>query len=497
MIKRGTILNHRGDPMQRRGYAPGGYLAAGRSVTRSRITSGATDSEREFTAHTRLELLRRSRFLKKNVGMVRGVGKSLVDHAIGPGIFPLPATSNELWNAAAWAWFWEIAKIGDVSGKMTLWETQRVRTAAKFWDGEMFTVRLRSSAGWPQYQLIRAHNCGSYDVPGDQGWVDGVQVGDAGRARAYRFRLRGEDRYTTIPAARVDHSYLLEESDQVRGVTPLAHAINNIHDVLDTLGLEKDAIKELSRTARVIKTASGEDEDPAASHFTGDDDGSDATDDLGFPLERVFGAEIARLRIGEEMQSFSSDRPSPTFLGFIDYLGKDVTTGTGFPYEFAWNPNDLKGPAVRFVLEKVRVAVDEWRRNEIEDTFPFYTFAISIAMELGELPYNPEWFKVEWIGGAPDVTIDKGRDAAQDRENLKAALTTFKRYYAAQGLWWKTELEQKAKEAGFIGELAKKYNVSADRIHLLLINGSADSQAGGTPAAAADDPDREGDNVSK
>ncbi len=460
------------------------------SRRRSVLPGDVADSRREFTAYSRTELLRKARFLKKNVGMVRGVLKSLQDHAIGPGVYPLPATPNDAWNEQAWSWFWELAKIGDVSGRMTLWEAQRMRTAAKFVDGDMFTLHVKSAQGWPQYQLIRAHNCGNFDLEDAPGWTDGVQLDGVNRPRAYRFRLRGEDKFTTIPASRVVHSYMLEEADQVRGVTALAHAIDHLHDIIDTLALEMDAFKDNSRVSRVIQTESGEDEDPELRRFNGD---GLAPDDTGPALnrEQVFGAEIVRLKKGETLTSYSSQRPSPTFVGFIDWLGKLVTNGSGFPYEFAWNPNELKGPGVRFILEKVRLAVEEWRRNEIEDTYPFYTFAIATAMELGELPYNPEWFKVEWIGGAPDVTIDKGRDATQDRDNIKAALDTFKRYYARQGLWWKTELRQKAKEAGFIGELAKEYGVSPDRIHLLLMNGSPDLQSNAQPGRQPPPSDEE------
>jgi Phage portal protein, lambda family len=470
-MSRAMIFDGYGRPA-RRAYSGSGYLAAGYSHARSYVPGMLTDSEREYISYTRTELVRKARFLKKNVGMIRGVGKSLVDHAIGPGIYPLPATSNDAWNEAAWKWFWEHAKIGDVSGKMTLWEAQRVRTRAKFYDGEMFTIHVKSANGWPQFQLIRSHNCGSYDVDASQGWVDGIQVDGANRPRAYRFRLRGDDRYLTVPAKSVVHSGLIEDGDEVRYVTPLAHAINNLHDILDALSLEKEAMKDNARISRVITTESGEDEDDPSEHFRDGANGASDPDAIALKVEQVIGAEIHRLKTGEKLESFNSSRPSPAFTGFIDFLGKDVTTGTGFPYEFAWDPNNLKGPAVRFVLEKVRLAVDEWRRNEIEDTFPFYTFSIANAMDLGELSYNNEWFKVEWIGGAPDVTIDKGKDAAQDRENIKAALDTFKRYYARQGLWWKTELDQKGKEAGFIEEVAKKYNVSTDKIHLLVVNGS-------------------------
>lgn len=472
-----VIYDGRGRPAfasgGRQAYAPGGYLGAARSHRRSFLPGQFTDSRREYSPYVRAEMSRKSRFMKKNVGLIRGVAKSLVDHAIGPGVFPLPATSKDAWNERAWKWFWELAKIADVSGRLTLWEAQRDRTDAKFFDGEKFTLHVQSANGWPQFQLIRAHNCGNFDVDEADGWTDGVQVDGVLRPRAYRFRLRGDERYVTIPAKSVVHSYMVEESDDIRGKTALVHALNALNDMLDTLLLEMDAIKDNNRISRVIQTESGEEEDSIPRRFNSGGGTGDDLSDLGLKLEQIFGAEIVRLKKGEKLESFASQRPSATFVGFIDWLGKLITNGCGFPYEFAWNPNDLKGPGVRLVLEKVRLAVEEWRRNEIQDTYPFYTFAIATAMEMGELPYNPEWYLCEWIGGAPDVTIDKGRDAAQDRDNIKAALDTFKRYYARQGLWWKAELRQKAKEAAFIAELAEEYKIDPDRIHLLLQQAAA------------------------
>lgn len=463
------IFDSRGNVMQRKGYAPGGYLGAARSHRRGYLPGQFTDSRREYGSGTRAELSRKARFMKKNVGLVRGVAKSLIDHAIGPGVYPLAATKNDAWNERAWEWFWELAKICEVSGTMTLWEVQRDRTDAKFFDGEKFTAHLASARGWPQLQLIRAHNCGNYGVSEEDGWVDGVRLDSMSRRLAYRFRLRGDENYTTVPAKSVVHSYMLEESDDVRGKTALAHALNPLNDMLDALLLELGAVKDNSRISRVLQTESGEDEEPERKRFGGDgDDADDSDETTGLKLEAIFGEELVRLKKGETLDSFASKRPSPTFTGFLDWLGKLITNGCGFPYEFAWNPNDLKGPGVRLVLEKVRLAVEEWRRNEVQDTYPFYTYAISTAMDLGELPYNPEWYKCEWIGGAADVTIDKGRDAAQDRDNIKAALDTFKAYYARQGLWWKTQLRQKAKEAAFIAELAEEYGIDPDRIHLLL-----------------------------
>lgn len=476
-----TILDARGQPAQhtpgrRAFWAPGGYQSAGYSQGRSYFWSNVADSRSDLSSSTRTELMRKSRFFKKNIGMVRGMAKSLVDHAIGPGVYPIPATRDDVWNERAWKWFWEVAKIGDVSGRMTLWETQRMRTAAKFWDGEMFTILTRSAAGWPQYQTVRAHNCGSFDVDEASGqWFDGVKLDSVNRARAYRFRLRGDDQYVTVPAASVIHSYILEETDQIRGVTPLAPVLNKLHDIMDALSLEMGSVKEQSRVARVIKTESGESED-LADHFRGGMLPNDTALPTQVALNELFGAEVKHLKMGESLEQLGHNRPSPTFTGFIDYIGRDVTVSTGFPYEFSWSAGDVPSSAVRFILEKVRVACDEWRRNEIEDTLPFYTYAIAIGMEMGELPKNSEWWKVEWLGGAEDVTIDKGRDSASAINNVKSALDTFKRYFASRGLWWKTELRQKAVEAAFIRDLAKEHGVPEDRIHQLTVNSAAVSE---------------------
>jgi capsid protein len=456
------------------------------SRDRSWLPGQVTDARTELPLYTRLEQIRQSRFFKKNVGMVRGVEKDIVDLAVGPGIFWFPGTDSDAWNEAAFAWLWEWAKIADVSARTTFWESQRMRVKHKFWDGELYTLHASSAAtGWPQYQLIRAHNCGNFGLEDTTAWHDGIRLNAQLRPVAYRFRQDAE-RFITVPASAIVHSYMLEDADQVHGVVAPHYAINHIHDILDLLKLEKAAVKELARTSRVITTESGEDDsNDGPNHFDNDDD-TDATDpaDRGLPLEQVFGPEIVRLRTGEKLEAFASQRPSSTFTGFIDYLGREITAGTGFPYEYSWNREKLNSAALRSILDKVRIAILDWRANEIEDSQPIIMRALAWAMESGELPFHPQWFRGEFIGGAADPTIDKGRDGREDRENVKAALDNFKLYWARQGKWWKTQLRQKAIEAAYIDQLAKDYGVSPDRIHQLAVNNS-----GAAPAARPADDD--------
>lgn len=472
-------------PRPRRGgrsaYDPNGWQGSSFSTERSWIPGYVTDARRELPSYNRFEMIRQSRYFKKQVGMVRGVAKDIVDLSVGLGIFYFPATGDDAWDEAAFNWLTEWYKIGDVSGLCTFQESQRMRVWHKFWDGEIYTMHATAASGWPQWQTIRAHNCGNYGLEDMEGWYDGIKVNAQLRRTAFRFR-QTDDSFVTIPASAVVHSFMLEDSDQIHGIVAPHYAINHIHDILDLIRLEKIGVKDNARTSRVIKTESGEDEaDDGPNHFDTEDDNPNTTDEVeGLPLEKVFGGEIVRLRTGESLESFVSSRPSATFTGFIDYLGREITSGCGFPYEYSWNREKLGSAAMRSILDKVRTAVMDWRSNEIEDSTPIIMRALAMAMNLGELPFHPQWFKGEWIGSAGDPSIDKGRDAREDRENVKAALDNFKTYWARQGKWWKTMLRQKAIEAAYIDQLATDYGVSPDRIHQLAVN-----NAGQPPAAAA------------
>lgn len=502
-MRPGTILDHRGAIATRRStalaptrsaYYASGYSGADFSTARSLVPGWNTDSSRELDTWTRTELMRKSRWLKKNIGLVRGVAKSIVEVAIGPGIYPMPNTADDTWNEAAWNWFWLVSQTADASGRMTFFELQRMRTLHKFYDGDCFTTLARDPAtGYPRFQFFRAHRCDNYDVDEADGWISGIRLGPQRQPLAYRLSL-GDDRYKTLPAASVTHSYMLEDGDQVRGVTALAHAINDSHDIFDTLGLTKETVKDIARRGHYIKTESGEveDDDDGDGFLNGGNSGRTTNADPdGLPLQAIFGgAEIRRLRIGESVEQVKDDRPSPAFTGFLDFLGRGITAGSGMPYEWAWDRKGFTSPAIRLVLEQVKSCASAWAENEIKSSIPFYTYATSIGIDLGILRPRPDQYEVEWLRGAPEPTIDRAAASARISE-LKAAMLTFKRYYASQGLWWKTELRQKGLEAVYIRDTAAALGISEDRIHQLAPNnaGTEPAEETTTTPARSDEED--------
>jgi capsid protein len=498
------ILDHRGLPAvtapssspARRAYTGSSYTGANFSFARSWLAAYVRDAYADLDNWSLTELTRKSRWLKKNMGMIRGVAKAVVNHAIGPGLYIIPATASDDWNEAMWNFFWTIAdsRGTDVANRLTLWDKQRLGTDHKFWDPDCFTLLLRNSTtGYPQYQFFRSHTCGNFDVDTEEGWINGVKVNSVLGATAYRFKLRGTDRYLTVPAKSVIHNYRLEDADGVRGVPATTHCINDLHDIIDSLALTKQTIKEIARRGVVIKTESGEAEDESdGNHFNTptlrQGDNTDNLEDDPLPQEAVFsGGEIRRLKIGEELQVVSDNRPSPAFTGFIDFLGRGITDGGEVPYEFSWNRGNLRGPAQRMLLEQAKAGFAAWRGSEYRDSYAFYTFAVSCAVDLGIVPPRADQFEAEALSGAPDVSIDKGYDATANINYLKAGLETFKRYWAAQGYWWKKMLTQKADEAAFILKLAEQRKISPDWIYQLTANsGGKDAAAPATTAEPAE-----------
>ena len=86
-------------------FGGGAYQGASFSRSRSRLPGVVQDAWRELNSYTRTELMRLARHINKNSGLIRAVGKKLVEYAIGPGIIPVPATEDQGWNEAAWDFF--------------------------------------------------------------------------------------------------------------------------------------------------------------------------------------------------------------------------------------------------------------------------------------------------------------------------------------------------------------------------------------------------------
>jgi capsid protein len=226
----------------------------------------------------------------------------------------------------------------------------------------------------------------------------------------------------------------------------LQHSINSIQDEMDILELEKLAVKDNADVTRVIKKTGGYVEGDLAAELG-----------AGASYENIaarMGGKLLALEPGESFESFSSNRPSPTFTGFLAALERDISQGV-LPYEFVNDPSKIGGASVRLITAKAGRVFGKFQQILIDQLCqPTWGYIIGQGIADGDLPDDPDWTSVSWTT-PKSVTVDGGRDAANDRNDVEMGLLSMSELYAQRGLDFRTEMKKRASDMTFIIEQAK------------------------------------------
>ena len=176
------------------------------------------------------------------------------------------------------------------------------------------------------------------------------------------------------------------------------------------------------------------------------------------------GGKIIALDVGESLTSLQSNRPSPTFSGFLRALHQDVSRGI-LPYSFIVDPSGNTGPGLRLDIAKADRTFQKWQ-NLIISQFCQNTwgFVIGFGIANGDLPDDPEWNKVSWTT-PKRVTVDAGREAANDRADMELGLISASELYAQRGLDFRSEMAKRAEDMAFIINLAKTSGIPVEMLY--------------------------------
>lgn len=420
------------------------------------------DSRREVTYRTRIELVKKSRWLSNNLGIYRRFTNGTARYAVGCGIVHSPATEDKPWNVLADSYFDDWASnevICDVRGRINFWKMQKSLCQAMIRDGDGFAIKVgngtqtlpsgKNVPGLPQLQWLESNyvanlqNYSSINGVDDEGFKDGIRSNSFGKVAAYRvlqdtqpnlYDLRDS---LIIPADAMRHVYDAERATAIRGLPWAYHGMNSALDIMDAVSLEKAAWKLHSTLAGSIKKKSG---DAGKGSFSGDLLKVPGTTGDGKPRVIAYenfasGAAILQLGLDEEFELFSSKRPNTAFAEFVNFLVRDMAWGFGVSPEFMWSVAGLTGPNSRLVIEDCN-----WFFEEVQDLIvnllcrPIYTWVISRAIIRGELPEckDPNWWRCHWQGPAK-VTIDEGRAGILELAQIDAGLGTREEFWAKRG----------------------------------------------------------------
>jgi len=416
------------------------------------------DLRAELHPGVRSELVRKSRYLHKNSGFVREMVANMAIYSTGDGIRVQAQSADPDWNRAAEDYFRLWSARCEVTRRFCFEECQALACRGMDIDGEYFVHKTRDAQGEPRIQLIESHRVG--DEFGSTETVDGVGIDAFGAPVFYRVLLDG-GKARDLPAAAVLHLVEPEWAGGVRGHPSFQHSINHILDEIELLALEKHAVKDNADVARVLRTARGEIDDNGDFVISPGGTGAAPTDPAD--LQRIVGGKLVALKPDESLESFQSNRPSPTFTGFLEHLRRDSALGM-IPFEFAADSSRIGGAGVRLVVAKADRRFS-FRQMILERRLirPVWAYVIGDAIERGLLPAAAGWWRIATVP-PKRVTVDAGREAQQNRADVEMGLKTVSDHYAELGADFGEEIERRAADARLILETAAKHGVPVEML---------------------------------
>jgi capsid protein len=401
-------------------------------------------------------LLKQSRDLADNSPIIDGLIERLVTYVIGSGLHPYAASTDPDWNVAANLRWRTFARHPDLRGQCdwTMLLAQVYRTELRDGDcGVVLTSDLEGNPKLATYEglSIQSERQSLTVIPSTTEY-DGVKLGSRGEPLAYRIIGQDGESAEWIDATNFVLVYAPRRPGQVRGVPLLASAIHTARDVQEILDLEKLAVKDASSKTDIIRTASGEVDDEQI--LRGDYTGQDGVQRSEY-YRRVLGPEARILAPGDEYTPYVSQRPGQTWQGFMDFLSYTICLAARIPPSVLLQIK-VGGADTRRDLAAAKRVFDLDQRRLTSQLTPVWHYVIASDIAAGKLT-SPAEPLADPIWQVPkSITVDAGREAQQDREDVKLGLLTLEEYWAQFGEDW---LDQERKN---IAEMLKRKSLLAE-----------------------------------
>ena len=434
--------------------------------------------------YDRVELLKRSRDLAENVGLVRGLLMKFASHCAG-NISYQARTESPRVNTdveAYWNEWWDKC---DLSGRNTGSFLMQIAMMSMLRDGDFLFVLVRDQQGNLKLQGIEADRVGDPNrTYTSLNLISGIHIDqETGAPTGYDIYLRTFGNayifQTTIPASQAFHLYDPLRIDQYRGISAFHTAINDCVDLYEIIASEKMAAKLASSQAGIVKRNNNNASD--LSTLTNDLN----ADNQGIKLETIEPGKISYLEVNEDIVfPDGPSRPSGAFAEFHRILLRNICMGVGIPYSFAVDPSSMSGPTARLEMQQAGRTFRRYQKL-LEDRVlrPLKNIVIADGVARGLIPNNlgSKSTKGVFNFGA-NVSIDLGRESQANIAEFKAGLTTASSIYAEKGLDFESSMRQRALEAKLVKDLAEQYGVPPETISDINKPAPMPAPGGGSPA---------------
>ena len=430
-----------------------GFWRVGAQSSTNRKASGQTldqpDSSRNHT--DRVTLIREARWLEENSSVVKSILRKYRTFSVGRLQY-VARTSNEAVNKQIGAYVERWMANADASQRHHFRTLAGLGVTSMKRDGDIGFIVLEEPmtpleqmmmVSPIRIQAIEADRIGSIvnregldtrpfkPLKKNEQDFSGVVVNGAGKPIRYRIYNRSRTGETMTPALEVpaqDFLHLFDPTrlDSYRGFSVFDAAVTDIKDLMEILACEKMSVKMLSSISGVVNNSDG-----SADQDVSLDISHDYNPDAD-RLKKIEPGTIEYLAEGESFNPVESNRPSPTFNGFLDSLIRNCGMATNLPFGFIYSWAG-QGTAVR--MEAAQAAREfEMTQLTLEEKLlnPLVRRVIARGMQLGHLPTVSDFDSGEWRYPAK-VTADVGRESKAIIDEIMAGVTSKTQVSADRG----------------------------------------------------------------
>lgn len=233
------------------------------------------------------------------------------------------------------AW-WSRPQNFDLAQRHSLSRAIRLAEARRTIDGDFLFQKIKTG----HVQAIEGDRirtpAGQFSNPFDPlRIIHGVKVNRVGRALAYAVCNRHKqgagftfDRW--IPARHVLHHGYFDRFDQVRGISPLAPAINTLQDTYENF----DYALAKAKVSQLFALAFYRESDEAAGEISGAPAEGQTEDKAGYEVDFDKGPIELDLDPGDRAEFLESKQPSAEFKDFTDAMIGVALKALDIPYSF-------------------------------------------------------------------------------------------------------------------------------------------------------------------
>ena len=476
-----------------------GYDAVRPKGKRRAATGITRDEDSELTPEQRKKLISGARDLPRNFAVAAWAIRRHLDY-VSSFTFQAKSSNPKLADRVESLMAnWGHRKNCEVTQRHRLSKLIRMLECRRTVDGDVFLIKLADGRVQAcEGDRVRTPSGGLPSPLKPSDLTHGVQLDEDGAAKGYVFcrRARTTDVGVSsssivferlVPAENVFHHAYLERFDQVRGISPLAAAVNTFQDTYEAIDLTIAKLKVEQLFALALYRQSDEEiGEHTATAETDDDEGGSGGP--GYEVDFGDGPIKLDLDIGDKAEFLQSQNPSTNAQQFIQTCIQIALKSLDIPFSFyAENYTNYSG--ARQALLQYQQSADIKRQDNQELLDDVTEWKIELWIADGSLAEfsaadlaSLSW---EWVPtGIP--WIDPLKEITAQQKAIATRIDSRTRICRARGIVFRDLVDEIADEEAYM--VSRGVTISSD-VEVQKIETESTSMVG--DAAAIDALDAE------